>query len=167
MNPDSESNNPPSTSVLPQPLSLGDHLDHLTRRVTVSALAGLFLGGSHAIYRGYPAPRASLQVSVSCALAGTACFGIERMAHILLDKLINSSAGDMDRNDIQKKSLYVSHAVGGVLGGGLLGGIFQRRFISGTLLFTPLMIGAAYSDIQFQNWKQEKIRKMIQEQEQA
>jgi len=139
----------------PEPfqVSIKDQVDHLSNRMLISALSGAFLGGSHAIFRGNPAPRASIQVSVSFALAATACFGIERGSYILLKKIDNSVK---DEN-----ALYASHAAGGVLGGGLLGGIYQRRVFGGALLFTPIMMGAAYGEIQFRNWKHEKIKELM------
>lgn len=139
----------------PNQLSLREQIDHLSSRVSISAISGLLLGASHAVFKGHPVPRASLQVSFSCALAATACFGIERVS----STIINNQKYEIE----DETSIYLSHAVGGVVGGGLLGGIFQRRFIGGSLLFSPIMIVAAYAEIQFQDWKQEKIRKLTTE----
>ena len=157
-------------------------LDHVTNRVILSTITGFFSGGSHAIIKGYPAPRASIQASISCALAGTACFGIERIVHtFVLPSLLTLSmnhdgakeqaqtqtqtqAQTQTQTQMQmtkKQSLYISHTVGGIIGGGLLGGIFQRRVGSGIMLFTPLMIGAAYGEIRFQLWKEDQIQQLI------
>ena len=132
-------------------MNINQQLDHITNRVFLSTMTGFLFGGSHAIFKGYPALRASLQVSISCALASTACFGIERIIYNSLPH--------------HEQSLYTSYTLSGILGGGLLGGIFQRRMGGGILLFTPLMISAAYTEIQFQSWKERKIQHLMKEQE--
>jgi len=160
-----------------------DHIDHLAARVTATAMTGLFLGASLATFRGIPIPKTSLSVATSCALTGTACFTSERVAHYAINALVPTSSPTVtieqqqqqqqqqqDSNsttsytNTQKRDLlFVSHALGGVIGGSICGGLFQRKPWGGMLLFTPLMLGVALMEMQFDELKRERIQSILKE----
>ena len=132
-----------------------EEIDQIAGRVATSALAGLFLGASIAIYRGSPIPRTSLSVAASCALTGTACFGSERVADGAIQLLI----GDMNPDT----RTYASHTLGGSVGGGISGGLFQGRGFSGALLFTPIMLSVAYAELSAKQYRIKRLNQLIAE----
>ena len=128
-------------------------VDRVAARVAISAVAGLTLGASIAIFKGAPIGRTAMSVSASCALAGTACFGTERVANTAIRRL--SEGTEPTTRD------FASHGIGGVVGGGIAGGLFQGRVLSGSLLFTPIMLGVAYGELRADEYKRDRLNQLL------
>lgn len=71
-------------------------------------------------------------------MAATACFGSERIVQTVLLK-DSSFAGKM-----------ASHAIGGVMGGAVLGLLYQQRPLRGALFFAPIMMAVAVAEDSFE-----------------
>jgi hypothetical protein len=148
-----------------------DEIDHVANRVTNAALCGLVIGASIATYRGLPF-KTAFATSASCAICGTAAFGSERIVYNALNMFINPNDNSSDGNSSTSSSsfsasdgrhdrLWISHGIGGMIGGSLCGGIFQRRPMNGALLFTPLMLGVAWIEIRMQKYKEERLAVLL------
>jgi hypothetical protein len=133
--------------------SIMDEVDRVAARVAISAVAGLTLGASIAIFKGAPIGRTALSVSASCALAGTACFGTERVANTAIRRL--SEGTEPTTRD------FASHGIGGIVGGGIAGGLFQGRILSGSLLFTPIMLAVAYGELRADEYKRDRMNQLL------
>lgn len=59
-----------------------------------------------------------------------------------------------------------SHAIGGMIGGALLGVLYTRRPGQGVLFFTPLMVLIGTGEKLFEDMRNERIERMLQEQQQ-
>lgn len=144
------------------PTNYQKELDHVSIRVGLGIINGVFWGSSYAILKGHhPFTRIAIPSGISCALISTACFGMERLVHIgyVLPRRYSQEIGSVWH---PKKERYVSHVLSGVMAGGLLGGIYKQRPLSGVLLFTPLMVGVAFVENSFEDWRQEKIQEKAQ-----
>ena len=89
-------------------MSIDDHLDYMSLRVSVSGVLGLVSGTFIALYRGHDSIlRTSSRTAVSCALVSTACFGMERIAYIGVTQYLFN---DHDREELytnSKKQYYL------------------------------------------------------------
>ena len=145
---------PPSQSPMSTTASsIMDEVDRVAARVAISTVAGLTLGASIAIFKGAPIGRTAMSVSASCALASTACFGTERVANTAIRRL--SGGNEPTTRD------FASHGIGGVVGGGIAGGLFQGRVLSGSLLFTPIMLAVAYGELRADEYKRERLNHLL------
>lgn len=145
---------PPSQSPMSaNTSSIMEEVDRTAARVAISAMAGLTLGASIAIFKGAPIGRTAMSVSASCALAGTACFGSERVANNAI-RLLSEGTEPTTRD-------FASHNIGGMIGGGIAGGLFQKRVLSGSLLFTPIMIAVAYGELRADEYKRERLNELL------
>jgi len=59
--------------------------------------------------------------------------------------------------------IFLSHAIGGAIGGSICGGLFQRRPWGGILLFTPVMLGVALLERRLDEWRRERIKSILKE----
>mmetsp|Transcript_5028 Transcript_5028/g.8839 ORF Transcript_5028/g.8839 Transcript_5028/m.8839 type:complete len:153 (-) Transcript_5028:391-849(-) len=134
-----------------------DHVDHIAHRVSAAALSGLFLGAGMAVHRGSPVPRTAMSVAASCAMIGTACFGIERIASLIQDRVIGPAAA----GDTTHTQFYTSHAFGGLVGGGIAGYLFQRKPFGGMMLFTPVMMTFALLELTLNEYREERLRMLL------
>jgi hypothetical protein len=144
-------------------------LDHLAARVTASALTGLGCGAAYATYKGFPIPKTSLSASLSCALVSTACFSMERVAFGIITRVREqlNNEDDSDSSAIKLATppniVYASHALGGCLGGGIAGFLFQGHPFAGAFLLTPLMLCAGKMELKLEEYKAERLRQFIKE----
>jgi hypothetical protein len=125
-------------------MSIQDHLDFISLRVSVSGVVGLISGTFIALYRGHDSIfRTSSRTGFSCALVSTACFSMERCAYIGITQYLWN---DQEREELYmntKKQYYLklySHAIGGMLGGAYVGGIYTGKIVRGALVFSPIML---------------------------
>lgn len=95
-------------------------------------------------------------MAASFALVGTACFGFERLSNVAIRQMATSS-----QEDSNEQVFYASHALGGMIGGGIAGALFQHRPIPGMLLCTPVMVGVAYAELCFEKERQERLRQLL------
>mmetsp|Transcript_22386 Transcript_22386/g.33123 ORF Transcript_22386/g.33123 Transcript_22386/m.33123 type:complete len:161 (-) Transcript_22386:685-1167(-) len=148
---------------------LFETVDHVTYRVTSSAVSGLILGGSFATLKGLPLMQTTLSMTSSFALASTACFIPERIFYHSSFYFVprDTSKEFTDSSEkLEKTRLFVSHGLGGIIGGGVAGGIFKGKPLPGIMLLSPLMLGAAYSEIRIQEYKRKRIKELQMEMEQ-
>lgn len=151
-------------------------LDHVAARVTASTAAGVGCGAVFATYKGFPVFRTSASAAFSCALVSTACFGMERLAHggisqslRLLNKKPVPSERDSSDTSFAKQSaadqqlVYGSHALGGILGGGIVGFLFQRKPMAGALLLTPFMLGVGKVEHSMNEYRTIRLQQLIEE----
>jgi hypothetical protein len=138
-----------------------DEVDRVAHRVTLSALAGLLGGASLATLKGSSIPRNALSMATSCALVGTACFGFERLSNVAMRQTVLAAENSTsDNNERTSTLLYASHAIGGMVGGGITGALFQHRPIPGMILCTPLMLGIALAEQAFETARKERLSEM-------
>jgi len=145
---------------------LFETFDHVTHRVSSSAASGMFLGASFATLKGLPLPQTTLSMASSFALASTASFIPERIFFRTSFYFVpRHSTTFIDSTEkLEKTRLYISHGLGGIVGGGITGGLFNGKPLSGIMLITPLMLGIAYSEIQIQEYKRKRIKELQMEQ---
>jgi len=149
-------------------------IDHVAFRVTASAIAGVGSGAAYATLKGFPLFKTSVSTAFSFALISTACFGMERMANIAIRQsttLINGQS-KIDPNGssiiqptINPRLHYGSHALGGILGGGMAGFLFQGKSLAGIFLLTPIMLGVGKIEISLDEYRTERLKQLISESE--
>ena len=163
-------------------------IDHLSSRVTASTLTGLGCGAIYSTYRGLPIFKTSMSTAASFALVSTACFGMERVANIILCQssaiILNSSntdAGDGKRiepnqfdNDVedisiqqhdimysQQKFHYQSHAIGGLLGGSVVSYLYHGKpTFGGVMLLTPIMLCIGKLELVLDGYKNDRLQQL-------
>lgn len=125
-----------------------DHVDRVANRVTLCALVGLGGGSCLATFRGYPLQSTAIKVASSCAIVATGLFVSERVAYVAL------------RNETQNERHLVlgSHAMGGLMGGGLNGYLYHRQPIRGMFVFLPIMLGVGFLELEWERRRQARIR---------
>ena len=150
-------------------------IDHIAARVTASAATGIGCGAAYATYKGFPIFKTSMSAALSCALVSTACFAMERLAHGVLTQ----SAMLMDEKSIPAESdngtspssikptiinqplHYGSHAFGGLLGGSVVGFLFQGKPLAGALFLTPIMLGIGRIEVSLDEYRRERLQKLL------
>jgi hypothetical protein len=126
-----------------------DEVDRVAARVTLSGMLGLISGAALATYRGTPKVATSMRVAGSFFLAGTACFGTERIGNAVIHEISPKWA--------ETNRFYASHAFGGIAGGAMVGGLYQKWPVPGMLFFTPLMLAVAAAELQYEEMRQQKL----------
>jgi hypothetical protein len=129
-----------------------EEFDRVSNRVTLVGGMGAIAGVAIGMYKGHPLPRTSGLTAVSCALAGTACFGAERFVSLAGNRLLG-----LDRTLGHWERTFFSHVVGGSIGGALLGALYMRRPIRGVVFFTPVMMVVALGEVLFEDLKNDKL----------
>ena len=156
-------------------------LDHIGNRVTLSTILGIFGGATYASYKGFPIVKTSASTAVSFALVSTACFVMERGANAILHRssilLVDDAGNDKETdNDFlygdassafsasnihQTKLHYGSHAIGGIMGGCVVGFLFQGKPLAGALLLTPLMLGIGKIELSLDDYRTKRLRQLV------
>lgn len=163
-------------------------LDHIASRVTASVLTGLGCGAAYSSYKGVPLVKTSMTTAFSFALVSTACFTMERVANIIIRQssiLLNDDDDDddgkpiIDSNDklsattrttqsnINLGLHYGSHGLGGLLGGGIVGFLFQGKPMAGAMLLTPMMLAVGKIEASADEYRTERLQQLnlLREQE--
>mmetsp|Transcript_27754 Transcript_27754/g.41996 ORF Transcript_27754/g.41996 Transcript_27754/m.41996 type:complete len:137 (-) Transcript_27754:122-532(-) len=133
-----------------------DEVRKVSNRMTATGAAGMFVGFFLAIRKGLPAVKTALTIGMNCAMIGTTCFGFERVSNVGLRRIMEQD---------YHEQLFMSHAIGGAMGGALLGGLFQRRFLPGIMVFTPAMIAVAFAEIKYEEARAARIKKFLEDKE--
>lgn len=129
-------------------------LDHLTARMTASALTGLGCGMIFSTYKALPIAKTSMSAAASCALISTACFGAERLAYGIIHTITGKDS------TTTPNILFGSHALGGLCGGGVVGFLYQGNPFRGMVLFAPIMIGIGQLEITLDKYKASRIQQL-------
>ena len=81
----------------------------------------------------------------------TACFGSERIVNIMYRNFFL-------KNNLEsaQDTVMLSHGVGGVLGGTVLGGLYNGKPLHGVLFIAPLMLLAGYGTDLYYNMRNER-----------
>ena len=132
-----------------------DEVKRVANRMTIAFMSGLAGGSIYALMKGRPAGKIAVAVAANCAVVSTACFSLERVSNVALRQVLNEE----DHNT----SLYLSHAIGGAVGGSLLGYLFQFRAMPGFMLFTPAMVMVAFGEIKFEQARKVRLEKLLDE----
>ena len=132
-------------------------VSRVSNRVTLAGVVGVFIGAAMATRKGLPVARTALAMGANWAMVGTSCFVPERLSNLALGQVMN------DDDESIHRRLYLSHAIGGAAGGGLVGSLFQFRVLPGVVAFTPLMLVAAHFEIKFEEARSERYAKLLQE----
>ena len=131
--------------------TMQETIDYMSARVAMSALVGATGGLTLATLRGHHFPTRTVGLTaLSCAASAAACFGMERAANAVLS------------SREQPVRRFASHAIGGLLGGSLLGFLFIRKPVRGALFFTPIMLAVAVVDAKVAATKQGKLTEIQQ-----
>jgi hypothetical protein len=119
-------------------------IDHIAARVTLAAAFGAFAGVGAAMYKGHGSPpRTAALAAMSCALSATACFGSERVAAVAVARLLQTKRGTSGSELLFSNSWEVAlttHAIGGVVGGSIVGFLYLGRPLRGVAFFAPFML---------------------------
>jgi tartrate dehydratase alpha subunit/fumarate hydratase class I-like protein len=67
----------------------------------------------------------------------------------------------MSDKETKSMAFYASHAIGGMVGGGITAALFQQRPIPGMFLCTPLMLGIALAEQAFETAKEARLQEML------
>lgn len=165
--------------------NLMNQIDHISNRVTICTLTGLGMGASTATYKALPLFQTSISIAASFALTSTACCIPERLiyhasfyvverqqeqtpakngnnnVHNNNDNISLSFYNDNYDNPIERQRLITSHIGGGILGGTISGSLYQRRFSwTGMLVFTPIMVGVAYTELYLQRYRRQRLQEL-------
>jgi hypothetical protein len=146
-----------------------DEIDRIAARVTVVGCLGAMAGIGIGLFKGHHRiARTAGLTAFSCALCGTACFGSERLASTAGRYLLSADSNNVDKNDNDDDNrwpaTFLSHAVGGSVGGALLGQLYMGRPVRGIVFFVPLMTVVGLGELLFENKREERLRQRIQEQ---
>jgi hypothetical protein len=138
-------------------------IDHVSYRVTGSAFTGLFAGVSFATLKGLPIPQTSVSMAASFALVSTACYIPERIVYnsslrIFPRKNDHDATSLSEGEKREDTRIFVSHTLGGVIGGGITGFLFKGKPLQGVLLLSPIMMSVAYGEIRLQTYKRKRIK---------
>jgi len=145
-----------------------EQVDYVSARVKIFTGFGALGGVGTALFKGHPMGRTVLLTAVSCALTSTALFTGERIATAAwrMQSAPNATA-QPDHNSRQPppsqavpdwEEILTTHAMGGVLGGSMLGYLYIRRPLHGALFFVPLMLLVGTGEKLFQDLRQERIQ---------
>jgi hypothetical protein len=163
-------------------------LDHVASRVTACSMSGLCCGMAYSSYKGYPIFKTSISTSFSFALVSTACFVMERASHVALRRMLSSSSSMDDEKSIVEGGMmpssnaamttrlsfsspivdnaalhYGSHALGGLLGGGVVGFLFQGKPLAGAMLVTPMMLIVGKIEALLDEYRTERMGQLMAE----
>ena len=149
-------------------------LDHVAMRVTASTITGLGCGAAYSTLKGYPIFKTSISTAISFALVSTACFGMERVASTIIkqssDIIYNDhsdevkrieSTGSTIQSPINPKLIYGSHFLGGLMGGGVVGFLFQGKPLAGAFLLAPIMLGIGRIEVSLDEYKSERLQQLV------
>jgi hypothetical protein len=109
-------------------------------------------------------------MTTSFALISTACFIPERLFYntsiYFYPKLNEHGAGSsMEGVKREETRIFISHGLGGIVGGGVTGYLFRRKPLQGILLLSPIMMCVAYGEVKLQGYKRERIKTLMMDQE--
>lgn len=144
-------------------------IDHIASRVTTSVLTGLGCGAAYSSYKGAPLFKTSVSTAFSFALVSTACFTMERVANIIIRQssilLTDDGNADgklmIDSNDKLSAVHYGSHATAGLLGGGIVGFLFQGKPMAGAILLTPMMLAVGKIEASVDDYRTERLQQLM------
>ena len=68
---------------------------------------------------------------------------------------------EQEKEQVERTRLFMSHGMGGAVGGSLCGGLFKGRPLPGMLMLTPIMLGIAYGELRLQEYKKKRIKELM------
>jgi hypothetical protein len=128
-----------------------DVIDHISARVTLAGSLGAISGVVNAMYKGNRIPRTAGLTAFSCALSATVCVGTERLLALA--------------PPVKEFSL-VTHALSGLFGGALLGGLYLGRPLRGAFFFVPVMLLVGTGEQYLQDLRRERLGQYEEEKQQ-
>ncbi|GKY94083.1 hypothetical protein MPSEU_000374800 [Mayamaea pseudoterrestris] len=137
-----------------------EEVDRISLEVTLSAAMGALAGVGTSLYKGTPMIRTVGRTSLSCALTGTACFGAERCAALAARTFYERNYDSNEWGDVM-----FSHAMGGLLGGSILGSLYIGKPAHGVVFFVPLMLLFGTGKKLFVDVREEAVNRMTRDRE--
>lgn len=137
-------------------VAIMDEIDRIASRVTIATCFGALAGVGTAMFKGHPMARTVGLTAFSCAMTGTACFGAERCASVLTKRVLQ-------RNDNEWETVLGTHAMGGLLGGSILGGLYIGKPIHGVVFFVPFMLLVGTGEKLFYDVREERNQRLHRE----
>ena len=129
-----------------------EDFDRVSARVTALGALGAMAGVGTAMYKGHPMARTVGLTAASCAMVGSACFATERLV------AVNMRGGPLEQELGQSSFLMLTHACGGVVGGGILGALYIGKPLHGVIFFVPVMTVVGFAESLFQDMVEERKR---------
>ena len=130
--------------------------DRIAARVSIAGALGGFAGVGTALYKGHPMARTVGLTAMSCAMVSTACLTSERLSARAL------RGGPLEEELGRSSFLVVTHACGGVVGGGISGYLYIRKPLHGMVFFVPVMMAVGFAESLFQDLVDEQRRRGLQ-----
>lgn len=109
----------------------------------------------YAVLKGRPVGKTAIAIAANWAVVSSTCFSVERVSNVALGHVMNEEDYNI--------RLYLSHAIGGAVGGSVLGYLFQARVMPGVMLFTPAMVVVAFGEIKFEQARKARLEKLLDE----
>jgi hypothetical protein len=126
-------------------------IDHISSRVTLAGSLGAIGGVVNAMHKGHRIPRTAGLTAFSCALSATVCVGTERLFALAPPV---------------KEFPLVTHALSGLFGGALLGGLYLGRPLRGAFFFVPVMLLVGTGEQYLQDLRRERLEQQHREDQQ-
>ena len=76
-------------------------------------------------------------------------------------KRIESTGSIIQSPPINSKIHYGSHLLGGLMGGGVVGFLFQGKPMAGAFLLAPIMLGIGKIEISLDEYKRERLQQLV------
>lgn len=130
--------------------AMNESLDYMGKRVVAATALGGALGGCLATYRGHAISMVAPNMARSWALSATACTLTQQLALGVLSSVIPSSKNDT-------AAILISHGVGGICGGSLLGYLYIRKPVRGIVFMAPLMLAIGMLELRHQELQKRKL----------
>jgi hypothetical protein len=122
---------------------VNESLDYMGKRVVAATGLGGALGACLATYKGHAISMVVPNMARTWALSATACTFTQQLALGVLSSVVPSSKNDTP-------AILLSHGVGGICGGSVLGYLYIRKPVRGIIFMTPIMLVIGMLELRLQ-----------------
>jgi hypothetical protein len=130
--------------------AMNESLDYMGKRVVAATALGGALGGCLATYRGHSISMVAPNMARTWALSATACTLTQQLALGVLSSVLQCSSDDT-------AAILVSHGLGGICGGSLLGYLYIRKPVRGIVFMAPIMLAIGMLELRHQERQKQKL----------
>jgi hypothetical protein len=131
--------------------TMNESLDYMGKRVVTAAVFGGVLGGCLATYKGHAISMVAPNMARSWALCTTACTLTQQLALGVLSNVLPFSS---NKNDTA--AILISHGVGGICGGSVLGYLYIRKPVRGMVFMAPIMLAIGMLELRYQERQEQQ-----------